>query len=158
MVTVAAQSGSWRHWPFRLPRKYSFGLGVYVLMPLLANVLGYFPSSVVGLGEDLPKGVALEWAKWCRSRHYLFSYAHELDLSRYAALRLPILAYSFADDDFAPRPAVDALFAHYPNARVTRKHVRPVDLDVKAIGHFGFFRREFRDSLWSEVSGWLKQH
>lgn len=158
MVTVAAQSGSLRHWPFRKWRKYSFALGVYFLIPLLANLLGYFPSSRVGLGEDLPKGVALEWARWCRSPHYLFSYPRQFDLSRYAMLHLPILAYSFEDDDFAPEPAVDALFTHYPNASVTRKHVRPSDIEAEKIGHFGFFRREFRDTLWREVCEWLKQH
>jgi len=32
----------------------------------------------------------------------------------------------------------------------------PRELGVKSIGHFGFFRERFRDSLWREAADWLE--
>jgi predicted alpha/beta hydrolase len=29
---------------------------------------------------------------------------------------------------------------------------------VRSIGHFGFFRERFRDSLWREAADWLLSH
>ena len=155
MITVAAPSGYWGHWPFF--QRYLFAFLWFVLMPLLTHTLGYFPSKKLRFGENLPKGVALEWALWCRNPDYLFGYGEVLDLSHYESYRAPILAYSFDDDSYAPKRAVDALLEGYTNAKVKRKHIVPEDIGVSSIGHFGFFREQFRDSLWRETSEWLKQ-
>lgn len=41
-------------------------------------------------------------------------------------------------------------------ARVDHRHVTPREVGAPAIGHFGFFRERFRDTLWRESAGWLK--
>ena len=64
----------------------------------------------------------------------------------------PVLAYSFADDDWGTPRAVDAMMTAYPN--LTRRHVRPVDVSVPSIGHFGFFRSSAL-RLWREVVDWM---
>jgi predicted alpha/beta hydrolase len=33
--------------------------------------------------------------------------------------------------------------------------VKPSDVDVKSIGHFGFFRPEHRDTLWRGMAEWM---
>ncbi|MFL6259471.1 MAG: hypothetical protein ACJ76Y_07150 [Thermoanaerobaculia bacterium] len=33
----------------------------------------------------------------------------------------------------------------------------PREVGAPAIGHFGFFRERFRDTLWRESSGWLRE-
>lgn len=152
VVLVAAQSGYWGHWP--LPQRWAYA-GLWQVMPLLAHVWGYLPSKHLGLGENLPRGVACEWAKWCRHSEYLFGYKNELDVSNYATLTVPMLAYSFADDAYAPKPAVDALLQHYSNARIVRKHLTPAAGKAHAIGHFGFFRRTVGETLWRETADWL---
>ena len=60
------------------------------------------------------------------------------------------------DDAFAPLPAVEALGRLYPNARWETRRVAPRDVGAKALGHFGFFRERFRDSLWREAADWLE--
>lgn len=156
VVMVAAQTGYWKHWPSR--QRLRLGALWHLGMPLLSTMFGYFPSKVVGLGEDLPKGVALEWASWCRHPRYLFGSGDTLDLSRYCTLTMPLLAYSFEDDTYAPRPSVKALLQEYPAAAVTHQHLVPGDLNEAKIGHFGFFRERFRETLWREMVEWLKQH
>jgi len=153
MVFVAAQNGYWGHWP--MPQRFVYA-GLWHFMPVLANVWGYLPSKPLGLGEDLPRGVACEWAKWCRHPEYMFGYQSSLDISNYAKLAAPILAYSFADDSYAPKPAVDALLQNYPQARIVRRHVTPAAVNAKSIGHFGFFRKVVRDTLWRETVTWLQ--
>jgi predicted alpha/beta hydrolase len=44
-----------------------------LLLPITSKIWGYVPAKL-GLGEDLPKGVTLEWAKWCKTPNYFMSY------------------------------------------------------------------------------------
>ena len=42
----------------------------------------------------------------------------------------------------------ESLHGFYTNAPRTMKRIAPTDIGARRIGHFGFFRSEFRDSLW----------
>lgn len=153
VVMVTPPHGYWKHWPPR--QRPRLALLWFVLMPLLARTLGYFPSARFGLGQSLPRGVALEWASWCRHPGYLFGFGDTLDLSRYPALTMPVLAYSFTDDAFAPLPSVTALLRVYEQAAITHHHLAPDALGRSSVGHFGFFREALRDPLWRETADWL---
>lgn len=150
VLTVGSQSGYWGHWPgvsaWRMAATW------YGLMPVLGNVVGYIPGKL-GMGEDLPGGVALEWARWCRHPHYLLG--DGVSREGFERLRAPLKAISIDDDDYAPSQAVDWLHALYTNAPLERHHVTPRELGAQAIGHFGFFRSAFQDSLWRQVTGFL---
>jgi predicted alpha/beta hydrolase len=152
-LLVASQSGYWRHWPGVW--RWRTWLLWYFLMPGLSHAVGYFPGRLAGLGENLPKGVALDWARWGRHPDYIL----EGDPARhdaYARLRIPIRAYSFPDDHFAPAVSVDALLSFYRGAAVEHRHLTPRELGVEAIGHWGFFRETFRPTLWRESLEWLR--
>jgi predicted alpha/beta hydrolase len=151
-LVVGSQSGYWRHWP--LVGRLWMWPAVHFALPGVARLLGYFPGSRLGFGEDLPPGVAVEWASWCRHPQYLVGALGVAD--RYARLRAPLRAYAISDDPFAPLPAVKALLALYPGARHDLRRVTPRELGAKSIGHFGFFRERFRDSLWRESADWLE--
>jgi predicted alpha/beta hydrolase len=147
VVTIAAQSGYWGHWP--RPQRYKYAILWYLAMPLVTRVAGYFPARFLRLGQDLPRGVALQWARWCRTPSYLG------DWSGHRAFTAPILALSFADDSFAPRRSVEALLAEYGSRDQTHRHLTPKDAGVPAIGHFGFFRPNHVPGLWHSVAQWL---
>lgn len=151
-LVVGAQSGYWRHWP-ALGRAWVWPVTHFAL-PALSRLHGYFPGSRLGFGEDLPKGVAIEWASWCRHPRYLVGALGAEE--RYARLRAPLRAYAISDDRFAPARAVAALLELYPNAKGEMRRVDPRGLGVRSIGHFGFFREAFRDSLWREAADWLE--
>ena len=144
-VFVCAQSGYWRHWP----GIRAYGLGaLWLAMPLVSRLIGYFPSRLFGLGsEDLPRNVASQWATWGRDPEYIFA---GIDPAPYARIPAPILAYSFRDDHYAPRRAVDALLAKYSAAPVTRVH-----REERGFGHFDFFRKSKGAPLWDDVTRWL---
>jgi len=145
IIFTCAQSGYWRNWPG--VRAYGIG-ALWLAMPVIANLAGYFPSKLLGLGsEDLPRRVAAEWARWGRHRDYLFGYN---DPAPYTKITAPLLAWSFADDTYAPRTAVDALLRHYSAAAITRRHA-----NAPGTGHFGFFRRNVGERFWEEAVTWL---
>lgn len=155
LVTVAAQSGYWRHWPWRL--QGGMALLWYAAFPGATLLFSRFPAKRLGIGEDLPKGVALDFARWCRHPDYLVDSTGRPLRSGFRAFDGPILAYSFGDDLAAPARAVDALHCFFENAPTERRSVEPRELGLGAIGHFGFFREGFRTSLWAEVAGWLEK-
>lgn len=148
LMTVASQSGWYGHWPESKRRSLAFRWRVSV--PLISRIFGYVPGSL-GIKEDLPGGVAREWAAWCRRPGFLLD-GHPERRAGFERFGRPILAWSFEDDHFAPRPAVEWLLRLYGNAPVEHRH-RPGE-----VGHFGFFRERFRDSLWKEAAEWLASH
>jgi len=148
MVTLSSQSGHWRLQGGTEPPVVLFHS--WVTLPVLSTLLGYMPWSWFG-AEDLPKGVALDWARWCRNPRYLLG-DDALPLERFARFEAPVLAYSFEDDTWGTARAVDAMMAAYPT--VQRRHVVPAEHGLHKIGHFGFFRSSSA-VLWDETFDWL---
>ena len=79
-----------------------------------------------------------------------------IDVSRYARLRQPLLAFSFSDDPYAPQASAAALVSEYPHARAEHRHVRPADVGASAVGHLGFFREASRATLWRQTADWIR--
>jgi predicted alpha/beta hydrolase len=153
-LIVGSQSGYWRNWP-AFGRLWMWPVTHFAL-PGITRLHGYFPSSRFGFGEDLPKGVAIEWASWCRNPTYLVGALRVEDA--YARFAAPLRAYAFSDDPFGPLGAVKKLLELYPRSPSEVRHLTPRDLGVRRIGHFGFFREQFRDTLWPEAREWLARH
>jgi predicted alpha/beta hydrolase len=143
LVFIASQSGYWRHWSG--VRKWGLLL-LWFLMPVVARILGFFPARLTGIGsEDLPRGVAIDWARFGRNPRYIWGFEPELDLSQAREYRGPLLAWSFEGDHFAPVRAVEALLTEYSGAKKEHRHVAD-----RRVGHFGFFRRG-NENLWRET-------
>ena len=51
-----------------------------------------------------------------------------------------------------------ALFGLYPNAQVEVRRLRPRELGLRNIGHFGFFRSSMKEPLWPLVTEWIEAH
>jgi predicted alpha/beta hydrolase len=126
----------------------------HVLLPGMSRVYGYVPSRIFGQGEDLPAGVAIEWARWCRHPGYLVGALGAQEA--YARFAAPIRAYAVADDSYAPPAAVEAFLEFYPNAPRAVEKVAP-EAHGGPIGHFGFFRERFKDTLWNEAAEWMER-
>lgn len=150
-VHVAAQSGYLGHW--RGLARWRLALLWYVTVPVLARLLGQLPQWL-GLGEDLPRGAALEWARWCRTPGYLVPHA-EGAAERLRAFRGPLLSWSFEDDGYAPRTSVEALLARFENADIEHRHLEGPGLPGGRVGHFGFFRTGASEALWRETGEWI---
>lgn len=148
IITVASQSGYWNMWS-GLDKLKMLAIW-YGAIPGLSKLAGYFPAKKLKMFENLPKGVALEWAKWGRHKDYMMGYWKEKE-PMYAQIKCPMLSYSIADDDYAPRKAVAWMSTRYQNADLQLKHIVPSEINEKAVGHFGFFRSKFQQPFWTET-------
>lgn len=154
-LAISSQSGYWRHFRSRDWPRLLFTW--YLLIPLVTRLLGRFPGRLIG-SEDLPRGVALNWARWCRNRHYISDRRGNPIREHYHHYRGRLRFYVIDDDRFfAPADAVRALAGYYKNADVQILHVAPADYGVAQIGHFGFFRAGMPAQAWQETADWLRE-
>jgi len=153
LLLVASQSGAPRHWQGR--NRLKMIVTWHLIGPALTCLYGYLPGYVLG-GEPLPKGIVQEWMRWGRHPDYILGYFPEL-LQRFRALSFPLRLYSFTDDFYGPKAAVDELFGWYGGHAKERRHLSPADVGVRRIGHFGFFRDSFAPTLWAEAAAWLRK-
>ncbi len=152
-VFVAAQTAYWKNWP--LPGRLNMGLMFNAVIPLL-SMGNTFPARRIGMSSvDAPAGVTRQWARWGRLPRYLFDPKSGIDAGLYRSLCLPVLAYGFDDDSFAPAEAIEALCRELPAAKIERRQISPAEAGG-AIGHFGFFRDKYRASLWQPTLDWLR--
>ncbi|WP_179005402.1 alpha/beta hydrolase family protein [Winogradskyella forsetii] len=155
IITVASQSGYWKHWKgFERFRMFMFW---YIMIPTLTPLFGYFPAKKFGLFENLPKQMAFQWRSWGKRNDYLLSDFNFEDL-QFKNFNKNLLALSFPNDEFASKVAVDWLAKQFVNAKVDRRHILPEELGISDVGHFGFFRHQFKDSLWKMTHEWIEQH
>lgn len=153
MVTVAAGSGYWRDYAPGLKRVVP--LLWFVIVPLSIPLAGYFPGRMLRMIGDLPAGVMRQWRSWCLDPDYLFGVMPAAVRELYAALKLPLLSLSFADDEYLSERNIQSLHGFYAGAARDMRRISPADIGVAGIGHFGFFRRRFEASLWPRAGDWL---
>lgn len=152
-VTIGSQQGYWRHWS--MAHRLYLPAWWYLAVPGMVALTGRLPGIFVG-GNPLPGGVARDWARWCRSPHYLIDDAGKPMRPYNDRIRAKMRLISFSDDTtYGPIRGVDALAGFYPNAQIERLHVTPADWGLKSIGHFGFFRRSMPTERWDETADWL---
>ena len=152
-IGIAAQSGYWGHWPLRLrPRMIALW---YLGIPALLALKGKIPAGI--MGDELPAGVAREWARWCRHPDFITNDRGEPLRQHFEGYRGRLRLYAIADDAlYAPPAAVTALAAMYRNADVEVRSLRPSDYGLSRIEHFGFFRGTMPKAAWQHTADWLR--
>lgn len=155
IATVGSQLAFDAEWP-TLSGRVGMRLLTRVLLPGLSRTVGYVPGWA-GLGEDMPGGVATEWATWLRSPRYLLDHVPEAE-ERFARVSCPVHATALSDDTYAPVSMVRALAATMPTAELAV--LQPEALGLSAIGHFGWFRPECAsqwETLVARIDGWTER-
>lgn len=145
--TIATGSGYWRE-NTRSLRNRAWLLW-HLIAPLVTPLAGYFPGQRLGMVGDLPRGVIEQWRRWCLHPEYTVGAEGEAVREAYSAVRTPITAISFTDDEMMSGRNTESLHGFYRAAPQTAKRIAPTQIGVERIGHFGFFRRQFAESLWA---------
>lgn len=148
MVTVATGSGYWRENAPSLKRVVWWMW--YVAVPVSLKLFGYFPGKRLRKIGDLPAGVMAQWRRWCLNPEYAVGAEGESARAAYAAVRTPLTAISFTDDEYMSARNVESLHGFYSNAPQLHKRIAPEDISVRRIGHFGFFKPKFETALWQD--------
>lgn len=151
-LLVASQAATWKL--MASPERYRIFAIMNVGLPL-TRALGYMPGWA-GLGMDLPKGVFEQWTRWVMSPRYLLDDKTLAARANFPNFKGKLRALTMTDDPWATRPAVELLCSAFTAATPDIVSIRPADVNAKAIGHFGFFRSEHRDTLWRGAAEWIE--
>ncbi|SEO46568.1 alpha/beta hydrolase family protein [Aquisalimonas asiatica] len=146
-VTVACGSGYWR-WNATPTRRRVLALW-YGIAPVSLATVGYFPGNRLGIVGDLPGGVMRQWRRWCLHPDYAVGVEGPAVRDQFASVRVPITAVTFTDDEMMSRKGIQAMHAFFRNAPVRMVAIRPSDIGEKKVGHLGWFRERYRDSIWA---------
>lgn len=150
LLSVAAGSGYWRDNAPQLKRVVLYFW--HVLVPLGTLLFGYFPGKRLGTVGDLPKGVVLQWRKWCMNPRYHVGAEGAVLRDRFGAARFPIVALSITDDELMTERGTQVLIDCYANAPRRIERIAPGEAQARRIGHFGFFREQFEATLWQRCA------
>jgi predicted alpha/beta hydrolase len=147
LVLVGAQSAYWRDFP--QPRRWPMAMLWHGVLPVVTQLVGYFPARALRLGEDLPRGVALQWAL----RPWRDPWSIPAFAAGYARALPPVHLVAAADDAFAT-PAAIARVASRLSATATQTHTLATGngtASAKRIGHFGPFRSACAAQVWPRL-------
>jgi predicted alpha/beta hydrolase len=161
---VAVSTGYWRGMPGFMRWQ---NLALWRLFaPVCTRVLGYFPSRLFGLGENLPVGVAREWGDWCLQPDYMAAYFDETGRytprdgrpfgpQHFEDARFPVRSVNFEDDPISSKKNVPPLLAMYTRATIDVQWHHPKSFNTQSVGHLGFFRKAHA-AQWDAHLLWLQ--
>ena len=126
-----------------------------LIFPLARYTLGYGPTNAIGMGENLPKDVAREWAQFCNQPGYVINAVGKTIRPNddfHANIHIPITAIWPTDDEIATHTNVQDLLRLYPNAQTQIVELNPQQHGHAAIGHMLMFKRSHQN-LWPIIAG-----
>ena len=130
-------------------------LGIY--FPVGIKLFGYLPAKKLGLGEDLPARVALQWAHWCSNPGYVRNaFSKDIDAHYFDEVNAPMVVLNMKDDAIASEANVNELHKLFPRINLNKVTLDPKDYGLGVVGHMGFFRTA-NSKLWPNVTQWLEK-
>jgi predicted alpha/beta hydrolase len=129
---------------FALKARLALGL----LVPIGTWLKGYAPTAWLGLGENLPAQVGLQWGQWCAAGGYATNAVRAgLADDFHAQVHTPIVVLHAEDDDIATPATVRDLLRTLPASPRAALCVKPRDHGLRGIGHLDWFRQSHQ-ALW----------
>lgn len=150
LVLVGAQTAYWRDWP--LKQRLPMLLLWHGLMPLATALTGFFPGRALRLGEDLPRGVAMQWAgrPW-QDPLVDWQLGGAAGAGTLYGRRLPpVTLLACSDDPFATPAAMRRVAGYLTGAVVRCEQLSPQEAGQRRLGHFDLFRRRAQ-ALWPRL-------
>ena len=123
-----------------------------VVFPVSIALKGYGATQMLGMGENLPKNVAKQWAQFCSKPGYVINAIGKTIFDDYhQQIQCPITVIYASDDEIATEANVNDLLRLYPNAKTDKIELQPAQYDQKAIGHMLMFKKSHHQ-IWSVIA------
>lgn len=149
VLAVAASSGHVKN--IRRDKRNGAKFMLRWVIPLTSALMGYVPAKRLGWGEDLPKGVGLQWARWCSSPGYVENeFGLGIQQHWFESFDAPITFVHASDDEIATLPNVQDIMRLFTRAKKKRLEIRPDLFGLSKVGHIDIFR-ERCNSVWPEM-------
>jgi predicted alpha/beta hydrolase len=150
LVLIASSTGYWKD--MSSPYKWLMPPLWFLFVPLTTFIYGYANAKKIRQGENLPKGVAIQWRNWCINPNYFDEHFQKSNTSLFFdKLRIPLKSIQIKDDPIANEITSNKILKYYKIANIEIEKISPEQLGVKKIGHTGFFSRQFKDTLWKNL-------
>lgn len=119
-----------------------------VIFPISSAIKGYGATQFIGMGENLPKNVAKQWAEFCSQPGYVMNAIGKSIFADYhQEIVCPITSIWASDDEIATQANVKDLLRLYPNAQTNLIELKPQQYGYKQIGHMLMFKKSHQ-KLW----------
>ena len=149
VLAVAASSGHVKN--IRKDKRNGAKFMLRWVIPISSAVLGYVPAKRFGWGENLPKGVGLQWAKWCSSPGYVENeFGDGVQQHWFEQFKSPITFVHASDDEIATLPNVEDIMRLFTTASKKRIEIKPETFKLGKVGHIDIFR-ERCNSIWPQI-------
>jgi predicted alpha/beta hydrolase len=154
LITFATSVGymGFMPWGYRLKSIYFFR--VFARLSILYN--GYVAAKKYGIMEDLPRNVVKQWDDWCSVPEYFFNpkyYGKTTPIGHFQDYPFPVYNFWATDDPISNSRSIPMLWKHIKSSvGIEFRQISPQELGVPKINHMGFFKKQFRDTLWVEVA------
>lgn len=126
-----------------------------VIFPISSLFKGYGATQFIGMGENLPKNVAKQWAEFCSKPGYVMNAVGKSIFEDYhQEIQCPITSFWASDDEIATHTNVKDLLRLYPNAKTKLVELNPQKHGYKQIGHMLMFKKSHQ-KLWSLIENEL---
>lgn len=150
-VFIASGTGFWKDMPKGLLKMFMPFLWNFYI-PITTSICGYGAAKKIKQGENLPKGVALQWRKWCLNDNYWETdFNNSTNAKSFEKLKGNLKSISFTDDKIISDKANKSLLKYYKNVTLETIKISPDDFGFNQIGHFGFFSKESNE-LWKLIA------
>ncbi|MCU4366856.1 alpha/beta fold hydrolase [Acinetobacter courvalinii] len=127
-----------------------------VIFPVSSFVKGYGATQFIGMGENLPKNVAKQWAEFCSKPGYVMNAIGKTIFEDYhQQIQCPITSFWATDDEIATHSNVKDLLRLYPNAQTKLIELNPQQLGYKQIGHMLMFKKSHQ-KIWPILESELR--
>lgn len=147
VIAISGSTGHVANMPPQFARKAKFMFGTY--MPVNNLLFGYTKLKKIKWGEDLPRGVAKQWAQWCTAGDYVKTAIQRGDIHHdfHQHITQPITVIHADDDDIANEANVAEFLNLYPHAHKNTLTLNPKQYGFDHIGHNAIMRPSHQ-SLW----------
>lgn len=145
-LTVASFLGYWGN--CRFPDNYRIYALMKFIVPVVTASVGYLPGSRIGFGEDLARGIALEWRKWVLQPRYFLDDRTLDSLRNGASYHGDLVMLELTDDRWATRSAIEGLASAFSGTTAEIRRIDPRDYGASVVGHMGFFRSANGPAMW----------
>jgi predicted alpha/beta hydrolase len=127
-----------------------------VIFPVSSFFKGYGATQFIGMGENLPKHVARQWAEFCSKPGYVKNAIGKTIFEDYHQdIQCPITSFWASDDEIATHANVKDLLSLYPNAKTKLIELNPQQLGHKYIGHMLMFKKSHQN-IWPILENELR--
>jgi len=153
LIGIATGSPYFKGW------RFPYNLGIWSmskLLPLTANVMGYFPGRKLGFGGRESGQLLKDWSYSVVTGKYRAKGLPEIFETQLTLLNKPVLFITVAQDILAPQSSTKNLGAKLNQCDVTYLHLQAEDFKQDSLGHFKWMKEP--EPVAAKIKRWLKKH